>query len=434
MKKRKQELELMIENGEKEIVEMSKTKGKSVKKELELKKQQLDLMDESRRKLYILKSNLSSLNSRLDEKQRQNQKLKTEYDYTFSKLQSMESEIIIKDSLDSHREKIVILKSRLETARKDKDNEIKQKIMDDKTIAVLEKGIEDQIKIQSQVASLDICPLCKTKITQEHISHVVENAEKEKISNTNNIDHLKSNIKSIEEKIIKINAVLNQLEDEIKVRSQDVLRLELVNEKKETLRKLSEEIKLGDREFIELTRKRELLENDISSIKTSESNYDSLRLEVQEMTRHEEASVGMEVTLKQRDIERNKNIMKQIVRELEEASLALNEINKTIEDKQAILDEKTDQDTSIKERFKRTLEEKNQHQEKIHFYERDLMHKNNEKHMSEERINTLKIERAQYAAQKEAIEQESREFKEAKILRMSIEELRKKLDETLRII
>jgi chromosome segregation protein len=152
------------------------------------------------------------------------------------------------------------------------------------------------------------------------------------------------------------------------------------------------------------------------------------------MARHEEANVGMEVTLKQRDIERNKNIFKQIVRELEESSLALNELTKTIEDKQARLDEKTDQDTSLKERFKKTLEEKNAFQEKIHFYERDLMHKQNEKHLSEERTNNLKIERAQYLAQKEAIEQESKDLKEAKILRMTLEELRKKLDETLRII
>jgi chromosome segregation protein len=434
MKKRKQELETMVENGEKEIVEMSKSKGKSVKKELEIKKKQLEEMDEQRRKLYILKSNLSSMNSRVDEKQRQNQKLKTEYDYTFSKLQSMESEVVIKDSLDSHREKIVILKSKLDNARKDRELENKQKINDEKNIAVLEKDIENQIKIQSQVASLDICPLCKTKITQDHISHVVENAEKEKLSNQDNIAKLKDNIKSIEEKIVKINAAINQLEDEIKVRSQDVLRLELINEKKDTLRKLSEEIKMSDREFLEFMKKKEALEKDMVEIKTSETNYDSLRLEVQEMARHEEANVGMEVTLKQRDIERNKNIFKQIVRELEESSLALNELTKTIEDKQARLDEKTDQDTSLKERFKKTLEEKNAFQEKIHFYERDLMHKQNEKHLSEERTNNLKIERAQYLAQKEAIEQESKDLKEAKILRMTLEELRKKLDETLRII
>ena len=86
MKKRKQEIEIMIENGEKEIIDMSKSKGKSMKKDLEIKKKQLEEIDEQRRKLYVLKSNLSSLTYKIEEKQRQNQKIKSEYDFTFSKL------------------------------------------------------------------------------------------------------------------------------------------------------------------------------------------------------------------------------------------------------------------------------------------------------------------------------------------------------------
>ena len=346
----------------------------------------------------------------------------------------METEIIIKDSLDSHREKIAVLKTQLDKARHDLESETKEKINDEKTIAVLEKGIEDQIKIQAQVASLDVCPLCKTKITKDHVDHVVGNAEKEKTTNQKTIEDLVSKIKDIEDKVLKIQAFVRKNEDEIRIRSQDVLRLELINEKKETLRKLSEEAKVAEKESQELLKKREVLEEQISSVKTSESNYDTLRLEVQELMRHEEANVGMEVTLKQRDIERNKNILKQILRELEEASSSLEEITKTIEQKQAVLEERNDQDLSLKERFKRTLEEKNQHQEKIHFYERDLMHKQNEKHLGEERINNLKIERAQFAAQKEAIEQEAKELKEAKILKMTIEELKKKLEETMAIL
>ena len=434
MRKRKQELEEMIANGEREVSEMSKSKGKSAKKDLEIKKKQLEEIDENRRKLFILKSNLSSINSRVEDKIRQIQRFKTEHDLTFSKIQQSEAEIKIKEGIETQREKIVILRNNLERARVDFDLSAKERINDEKNIAILEKTIEDNTKIQNQVSSLDTCPLCKTKITKEHVEHVVKHAENEKEKSKNEIEKLKKNISEQSEKLGKINEAIKKIEEELKIRSQDILRLELINEKKDILRKLSEDIKFYEKEHAELVKKRENLEEQISEIKTSEANYDSLRLEVQELQRREESHLGMEVTLKQRDVERNKNILKQIIRELEESSEAFREINDDVEEKQNILDEKNNQDISLKERFKKTLEEKNKHQEKIHFYERDLMHKGNEKHVAEERINNLKIERAQYLAQKEAIEAESREFMDAKVFRLSVEELRKRLDETLRII
>ena len=435
MTKRREELKEKITESEKQIVEMSKAKGKTtVRKELEIKKHQLAEMDENKRKLYQLKSTLASTISRIDDRQRQISKIKAEHDYTFSKLQQMESEIIIKENLEIHKEKIVLLRTSMERARKDVIENSNIKIEDGKTIAILQTKIQDQSKVQSQVSSLDVCPLCKTKITKDHVSHVVNDAEGEKEKCKKTIESLSEKIDSLDEKIEEINVNVRKIEDELKIRSQDVLRLELITEKKETLRKFSEDLRLHESEHRELIKKRDTLESQISSIKTSELNYDSLRLEVQELERHEESNIGMELTLKQRDIERDKNIMKQITRELEENNQILNEVSANMDDKQALLLDKSDKDAMLKEKFKKTLEEKNKHQEKIHFFERDMLHKQNEKHLAEERTNNAKIERAQFLAQKEAIESESREFKDAKILRMSVEELKKKVEETQLII
>ena len=182
LKKRKEEVENNIKNLEQEIQEMSKTKGKttSSKKELEIKKKQLDEIDEARRKLYVLKSNLSSTSSRIEDKQKQLSRAKAEYDLVFGNIQRTEAEIAIKESLEVQREKIVVLKNKIDSIKKEINVLGEDKINDDKNIAVLEKHIEHQAKIQSQVSSLDICPLCKTKITKEHIGHVIDNAEKEK--------------------------------------------------------------------------------------------------------------------------------------------------------------------------------------------------------------------------------------------------------------
>ena len=59
-----------------------------------------------------------------------------------------------------------------------------------------------------------------------------------------------------------------KIENEIKARSQDVLRLELINEKKDTLRKFSDDIKVAEHELEEMTKKKGSLESEISSNKT----------------------------------------------------------------------------------------------------------------------------------------------------------------------
>ncbi len=434
MEKRKTELEIKIKNDEQEIIELSKSKGKSSKKELEIKKKQLEEIEEQRRKLYILKSNLSSLNPRIDDKMRHIQRLKNEHDFTFKKLEDMESEIIIKDSAESHREKIVIIKSDLERLKKEIEEMRGKRNGNEKTIAILDKNIKDQIKIQAQVSSLDICPLCKTKITKDHVGHVVGDAEGEKTKSEKEIVLLTKEINDIAEKLEHINNESRKLESELAARSMDVNRLALIFEKKEVLRRYSEDIKASENEYKELVKKREVIDEQVSGLKTSEENLESLRLEVQELQRSEEANIGMEATMKQRDMERNRNLLKQILRQLEENNQFLSEVLEKIAEKESLLTDKNDQDMSLKARFKKTLEEKNQYQEKIRMFERDILNKNNEKRLAEDRTNNLKIERAQYLAQKEAVEHESEEFKEAKIMRLPLEELKKKLAETESLI
>jgi len=434
MHARREELQEKISSGEKEISEMSKSKGKTMRKELEIKKKQLSDMEEQRRKLFLMKSTLSSVTSRAEDRQRQSSKIKAEHDFVFSRIQAMEAEIIIKENLESHKEKIVLLRNSLEREKKFLVEQASLKVEEGKAIAVLEKKIEDNSKVQSQVSSLDICPLCKTKITKDHVSHVVNDAEEEKEKAKKHIEETNKKIEMIDEKTEAINAQIRKIEDELRIRAKDIINLESIDEKKESLRKLSEELKQHEQEYHELEKKKNSLEAQISAIKTSEANLDSLRLEVQELERHEESNLGVELTMKQRDIERYKNLLKQIIRESEENAQILNEVEASIEEKQNFLEEKNEKDTMLKEKFKKTLEEKNKHQEKIHFFERDMLNKQNEKHFAEEKINNLKIERAQYLAQREAVESESREFKDAKIIKMPVEELRKKVEETQMVI
>jgi len=37
--------------------------------------------------------------------------------------------------------------------------------------------LEDSEKIKTQVSKLDICPLCKTKMTKEHVDHIIKDSD-----------------------------------------------------------------------------------------------------------------------------------------------------------------------------------------------------------------------------------------------------------------
>ena len=436
MSKRKQEIQESIRTSEVEIADLSSSKGKrkNLKENLQEKQKKLEDLDERRRKTYVLKSNISALNSRIQDKERSIQKTKNESDFILNRIEQIEADIKIKEPIEKQQEAIASKKSKLGKSEQELEDLKIKKSENEKSIAVLETQIKKLEKDVNNIKALDTCPLCKTKLTKEHISKVSVEMDSEKSKFSSSIKNSNHIIKESSEKIEKLEKNIENYEQEIKTRSQDVLRLELINEKKQSLRKLSEDSKLFEKELKDIESKKDKLEQELSDIKTSEENYDTLRLEVQELQRHQEKNLGMEITMKQREIDRMKNILRQITREVDESQDELSEITSDVEQKQELLEEKNSQDQSLKQKFKKVLEEKNQHQDKIHFFERDLLQKQNNKQLIEQRMNEIKIERAQFLAQKEALEQESQEFKGGKIMRLPVEVLRKKLEETQHIL
>ena len=60
--------------------------------------------------------------------------------------------------------------------------------------AVRQREIEQSEKIKEQVSKIDICPLCKTKMTEEHLNEVVGNANKDISNSKNDLENYTQNI------------------------------------------------------------------------------------------------------------------------------------------------------------------------------------------------------------------------------------------------
>ncbi len=430
IERRSEELKKNIENSEKEIEEMRKSKGKSRKTELVNKRNLLEELEEKKNKLYSQKSSLNLLQERFEDKKSALQRIEQESAFVLEKIEETERSLEFKDSSKKNQKLIIVLKKNLEE-NKTKQTESEKIILDmEKEIASSERQIKELEKIKKQVADIDICPLCKTKITSQHVGHIEkESNEKidglkreteEAVKKKNKNWDLKENL------IIKVKEALGEIEK----REKDILRLGNIEEKKQSLRKLEGDKNKIISELEEIKKDKSKLEKTISEFKNIEENYDSLRLEVDELSRHEEVDVGMEITLKQRELDRMKLIIKQSLREKDELEQEASEIEQELEEKELSVEEKEKQEQALQEKFKRMFSEKNKIQDKIRFFESDLLKKQNDVRLIEDNMNNFKIKMAEINAQIEGISEEHKEFKNIEILKLPIQQLQERLEKT----
>jgi len=430
LENRKSELEKNIANSEEEIKEMLKSKGKSRKVDFEKKKEQLESIEEKRKKFYSYRSNLRLVEQRIEDKTRELARTESESDSVLERLKELELGLHFKDSPEKYNSSLLQLKKELEEKRKLQNDGEKAILETEKLIASSLRQIEELEKIKKQVADIDICPLCKTKITSEHINHI-DTESNEKIS------VLKKEIEGAEKTRnqaweLKENNLLDikRISEEIDKRQKDLLKLEDLSERKLHLRNLQESSQRITEELEKIKKEKASLEKAVSQFSNLEEDYDSLKLEVDELARHEEVNVGMEVTLKQRELDRMKLIVKQSLREKEELEQGIEEIAQELEEKQKEAEDKEEKEKILQHKFKRMIEEKNSTQDKIRFFETDVLKKQNDLRLEENDINNFKIKIAEISAQFEGLEIEFKEFEGIETIKASIEQLQEKLQAT----
>ncbi|MBS3078830.1 chromosome segregation protein SMC [Candidatus Pacearchaeota archaeon] len=430
LERRKRSLEDSIILYETEIDSMSKERSKDTRKDLQEKKSRLDELEEAKRQYFLLKSNLSSINNQIEDKKRQFQRIKNESNFILNQIQDIEKEIKINNSSEEHKELIVRLKQEIESS-KEKVNKLEDELLEKQKISAIQnQRINEADKIKLQVSKLDICPLCKTKMTEHHIHEVISKSDsdiedaKNLIKNSEiEITKIKANIKDIKEKIAKNSLEINQ-------RNIDLVKIQTITDKKQQLKRNIEEEKHFETELENLDKKKKDIEHKFSLIKMSEEQYDNLKLEVNELQRTEERNLGNEITVKQRELERIKLAIKQNIRDKEEILELSKEINVQLEQKQKIANKKEEQSEILKQKYQKMFEEKNNIQDKARILESEMLINQNEKRLIENEINNFMIGKAQINARIETLAQELKEFEPVEFISISVEKLHEKLHET----
>ncbi len=427
LERRKKALEESIKISEQEIAEMMKEKGKNKKKDIDSKKKKFEEYEESKRKYYQLKSNLSSLNTQIEDKKRLLFGFKNESNYSLIQIETLEKEIKIKGELGTHNR---ILNQLRELLIKDKEkieingNSLLEK---EKELAIDLKIINDSEELKKQVSKLDICPLCKTKITEDHKNHVFNKSDNNIIDSKKNIEKLKKEIEEIKKIIQNLNMETANIHDEINTREISIIKMQSINDKKNQLKRNEEKNKHIDEEIKKLEDKRKTIEKELSIIKINEEMQEKLKLEISELERSDERNLGFEISSKQRELERIKLAIKQIDRDKEELNEDITNLHTIIEEKSLLIEEKEKQAVILKKKFQNMFEERNLFQDKLRAIETQSINKQNDKRLLENDINNIKIEKAQINGKIDSLNEEIKEFPNIELINIPIEKLKDKL-------
>ncbi|MFH1592361.1 MAG: AAA family ATPase [Candidatus Woesearchaeota archaeon] len=179
------------------------------------------------------------------------------------------SELIIKEEVFVD-EKIIIAK--------EKDLRLVEEKLSDwnAKIGGLKNKIGNSEEIKSKIKTMDFCPLCKQKVTKEHIRDVVA-GEDEKIKKA------QESLDLTEKEIEKYNSDVKFLKEEIENWKKQIslaetykLKKKILREKEDSVERLQKENLLLDKEVVELKENQRKLSEKIKGLGDVKEKYDVL--------------------------------------------------------------------------------------------------------------------------------------------------------------
>jgi len=416
---------------EKEISEISSIAPEVKKQQESIKKQQeiFDILEKKRRSFYIIKSDLSSLENKKQEKERSIIEIKKEKEIIEKNINILFEEIKYVKSL----EKGIQLKEKLKKELVDVDEKIisleKSGLEIIKESAVINGEIIKEEKLKQDIVKLDICPLCKSKITQDHINTVI-NESNEKIQNLDKKQKQDEEKKIESEKKIKeLKQYLSSIRTQLGEVEIDIIKIKNSEDKKEQIKSLILEEENVKNDLKIINERLINTKKDFESLRDIESEYDDTRLKLQELSM-QNMDVDSETAVKKRDLARISAELKAYERDVEESSIELKKIEEILDLDLLTIEKKEKEERELYERFQSLFNERNSVNDKQKAIETDIIGMQHNIRNYEDKINGFKIDKAKIDAEKDSLKFEFREFEKFEPLPLPLVEINEKLQKT----
>ena len=431
--RQKQELAQTINDNEVSVKKLQKESPSITarQKEIEIKKQELEKLEEQRKKFYMIKSELKSIKERLNDKHSVLQNYISESKFLIEQIKSLSTELFDRDT---NSDKLDSLKFSLAEKKELLVNLNKREIELEKISYANELEIEKQDKLIKRISKMDTCPLCKSKMTEEHLNTIKDETFPRINSLKKEVENSDKELSEVYTKRDLLKESIEQIDSEISKRESDMIKISNIDEKKEQIKILHEKIKQSKEELLKLEKRKKVLEEKFDKDSNIEQKYEIVRVEIQEISLRNKENVNAEISSKLRELERSKILLKQFSRNEEDLNDELQEIKKNIKEKEKLLQNKKQQEEKLSRKFRELISQRDSFQGKIMENELSISQKQNALSNVEQGINNFKLEKARTDAEIEGLEMEILEFPNIKIIKANKESLLVKLNKTREIL
>jgi chromosome segregation protein len=442
---RKSEIEKRIEEMGRSIPDIeSEIKGLKDKsplmakksQELKKKKDELAAIEEERRKMLTFKTELSAMHERIKDRERQLVRNSAEAESVLKQLEEYSKNLNYRDE-EECRNEIKVLKETLIKKRENIDSLHKNELENERIISISESEIKRHSKIVSDVQKIDICPLCHSKITPEHIEHVIKDTgEKIKLCKTKLLESQwqLEKIKSSKDKIWK---EIQEIGDKISEGEIEFLRHRSAKEKKEHLKIIAEREQALKNEIKVLQEKTRNLENKALNFSEIDESYNAKILEIEEISSRTEEDVDTTLLYKERELEKIKSIIERSGQDILDIASYIEDISKNLHKKVSDLAHGEELERRLNEKFKKMFEKRDSLQKDIQEKSAESSEVQNSIGQIEDQMNYLRIGKAKLDAEKESLSMEIGDYPQVEYIQASmgaLEERLVKTQETLREI
>ncbi|MEK6819631.1 MAG: AAA family ATPase, partial [Nanoarchaeota archaeon] len=364
LSRQKAEFEKIIREDDVSIRELNKESPVVSKKEKDIdkKKKELEEIEKQRKNFYTIKSELKSIRERFEDKKRLLQNYSGESEFLLKQTTQISNDLFDKKT---DAEKVNSIKATIKLRKGNLENFEKREIELGKELSVNEFEIDREGKTVEKIAKIDICPVCKSKITKEHV-HSIESESKEKSATLKKrITEVEKELKEIEGKKKVLKNEIEQSSIEILRRESDLIKLSNIEDKKEQIKSLQEKIESVKKEISEMEKTKRKLEENFDENSNIEQKYETSRIELHEISMRSTENMSSEISFKQRELERTKIALKQLLRDEEDIKDELAQNKRDKNEKESFLEKKRHQEEELTKKFQNMILERDSSQRKI---------------------------------------------------------------------
>jgi chromosome segregation protein len=416
---------------EHEISELRNESPLVAKKQAELvkKKQELARIEEERKRMYSIKTELNSLKDRLRDKESQRSRITGESDAVLKQIEDYSLNLKYLDS-KACTQAIHDISHSLEQTRKRLNELTSSELEASKKIASSETEIRTAESIKSKVQQLDVCPLCQSNITPDHIAHVNRDADT-RIKEAQHV--LSKEAQHIANSRAERDTLLKQMREMEKTHmdiDRELTHHTILAEKKEYLKRLIEQDKVMQKEVVALVERREALQQKTTDASRMDELYSTTLMEIEEISSRTEQDVDQTLMYKEREMEKMREVIKIGKRDIEQLSSEIKEFQSSFKIKQEQLEKKEKEEEELNARFQKLFKERDSSQEQIQKASYEVSTLQGQWRQVEDQINYLKVGNAKFDAEREALEMELRDYAGAELIKASLNAIEERLQKT----